>query len=100
MPDQLTQEKFSQQLNTSFEVRSESVDSVKLKLIEVKTISPNSDAFSLLFVGSSANFLHQHTYKFHHAEIGNFDLFIVPVGQRDDGYIYQAIFNPMPESAA
>jgi hypothetical protein len=98
MPANLTQEKFFRQLNTLFQIRSESIDSVDLKLIEVKMIT-NSEAFSLLFVGPSANFLHQHTYKFRHAEMGEFDLFIVPVGQRDDGYIYQAIFNPTAVSA-
>jgi hypothetical protein len=65
-----------------------------LKLIEVRSIQ-NSDSFSLLFVGPPENFLHQHTYKFEHKDMGAFDLFIVPVGQRDEGFVYQAIFNPM-----
>ena len=94
MPKQFTQEKFSKQLNTFFTAKSEAADPVDLKLTEVKMIHPYSEAFSLLFLGPSTNFLHQHTYKFHHDVIGDFDLFIVPVGQNQEGFIYQAIFNP------
>jgi hypothetical protein len=86
-----TQEEFLKHLETFFRVKSESVDA-QLKLIEVRNIQ-NSDAFSLLFVGPGENFLHQHTYSFDHESMESFDLFIVPVGQRDDGFVYQGIFN-------
>lgn len=96
MSEKFSQEKFTKNLYTSFTAKSESTDPVELKLTEVKMIHPNSDAFSLLFVGPSTNFLHQHTYKFHHEVIGDFELFIVPVGERQEGFIYQAIFDPIP----
>ena len=97
MSHRFSQENFSAHLNSEFQIATELGDSVELKLIEVREIQSDSKAFYMLFLGPYENFLHQHTYKFQHKALGAFELFIVPVGQRDDGYIYQAIFDPLAE---
>ena len=47
--------------------------------------------FSLTFRGPAEPALPQATYGFEHAELGAFDLFIVPIGRDDGGMIYEAV---------
>lgn len=48
-------------------------------------------AFSLLFKGSLN--LPQQIYRLDHAKLGTLEIFFVPVGQAQDGFLYEAIFN-------
>jgi hypothetical protein len=49
-------------------------------------------AGSLLFRGPAQSPLPQGTHGVRHAELGDFALFIVPVGMDADGYTYEAVF--------
>lgn len=49
--------------------------------------------FSLLFLCRSAGPLADATYRVAHPQLGDFELFIVPVAQDGDGVRYEAIFN-------
>jgi len=49
--------------------------------------------FSLLFRSAAAVLFPQQTYTVRHSVIGEFALFLVPVAQERDGFIYQAVFN-------
>lgn len=49
--------------------------------------------FSLIFRGPLEHPLAQKTYPFSHPALGNFDLFIVPVGRDEAGFLYEAVFN-------
>ncbi len=49
--------------------------------------------FSLYFHGPHARPLPQRMYPFSHPSLGDFDLFIVPVGRDPAGLIYEAVFN-------
>ena len=102
---QLRFEDFSAQVGASFMVTHPSAVPVKLQLVEA-SITPSvhpfahragdarNEKFSLLFRGPKAAVLPQDTYQFEHSETGRFELFIVPVGGRDSGWIcYQAVFN-------
>ncbi|MBI1840902.1 MAG: hypothetical protein HYR88_08650 [Verrucomicrobia bacterium] len=53
-----------------------------------------NERFRLVFRGEGASRWAQDTYRFHHAHLGEFDLFIVPIGAEDPrhGY-YEAVFN-------
>ncbi len=48
--------------------------------------------FSLVFRAPSEPVLEQGTYEVGHGEMGSAPIFLVPVGQDDDGIEYQAVF--------
>ena len=48
--------------------------------------------FSLVFRGPASPLLPQATYRLSHAELGELDVFLVPVGTEPDGLRYQAAF--------
>ncbi len=49
--------------------------------------------FSLVFTGPSEPVLVQRTYRLVHDELGDLDIFIVPIGRDDTGVRYEAVFN-------
>jgi hypothetical protein len=48
--------------------------------------------FSLEFSGPATPLFPQATYRFSHATLGEFEMFIVPIGPADGGMRYEAIF--------
>lgn len=50
-------------------------------------------AFSLLFHGPADPMLLQATHQVKHEALGEFGLFLVPVGRTDDGFEYEAAFS-------
>lgn len=48
--------------------------------------------FSILFRGPLQPLLPQRTYALSHEALGSFDLFIVPIGQDEEGTQYEAVF--------
>lgn len=95
MSDTLQHENFAAQLNTTFHVVPQSGPTVSLKLVEVseKKVAQIQERFSLLFQGPVQPMLPQQTYTFRHGVMGEFVMFIVPVGQNEQGVKYEAIFN-------
>lgn len=98
MLDQLTQASFAPHLQTLFEVALETTSPVNLELIEVTGLLNRArrprEPFSLLFRGPLTPELEQCMYNFKHPQMGLIeDLFIVPVGQDEQGHYYEAIFN-------
>lgn len=68
---------------------------VALELIEVKKMGSGEregGAFSLLWQGPSEPYLPQSIYRFSLADLGEHDLFIVPVAEKKDGFQYESIF--------
>jgi len=51
------------------------------------------ERFSVFFKGSLEFLLPQATYRLAHPQMGEFDLFLVAVGQEADGYRYEAVYN-------
>jgi hypothetical protein len=94
MLQSLTSESFSESLNTTFRVLVDS-GAVEVKLIEVAPgrQTPRQDQFSIVFRGPEDALFGQGTYKIEHDRIGAFDLFLVPVGRDEQGFLYQAVFN-------
>jgi hypothetical protein len=95
-----TQARFQPHLNSDFHVQAGARD-VLLPLTAVEALSQRSSSggalkgqqFSLLFSGP-APALGQETYAFAHPALGNFALFIVPVGLPSKGtQTYQAVIN-------
>ena len=93
--DNLTHEKFSENLNGDFEVRVDDSTTVKLVLIQVSELreSSRNSFFSVLFRGPGDSMLPQGLYAMENEAMGQFELFIVPVGVTEAGYEYEAVFN-------
>ncbi|HYE15177.1 MAG TPA: hypothetical protein VD968_12095 [Pyrinomonadaceae bacterium] len=99
MAGQLTEETFSRQLGTKFSVALEGGREVELVLDEVKGFKPLShergkvERFSVYFYGPGGVLLQQQIYKVAHAEMGEMEIFIVPVARDERGFRYEAAFN-------
>lgn len=86
---------FSAQLGSVFEVLGAAEAGVSLELGTVSPAANGFSAFSLVFLGDDALRLGQGIHRFSHPELGDFDLFIVPLGPlRTNGRMqYEAVFN-------
>jgi len=91
----LTHEEFTKHLNSKFQVQNEENIPAELELIEISELKlyPRQEEFSLEFRSPSNMFLSQGVHNFSHDQMGQFELFIVPVKQDEHGFYYQAIFN-------
>jgi hypothetical protein len=102
----LTEAEFSKHLNTKFQFKRDGQESLDLELVEVKGYpsSPSEHAgmerFSAFFNGPTEPRLPQGTYSLQHDQMGDFDIFIVPIGPADDGVHYEAVFNYFKEESA
>ena len=92
-------ESFSEHLNTKFSVKVDSAEPVELELVDlvVRKSEPNEQAgmerFSTFFYGPANFFLPQQTYDMTHPEMGELQIFLVPVALDERGYRYEAVFN-------
>ncbi len=96
---------FARQVNTNFIARPPHGAPTTLVLVEIRSLmaspaaSPSAEdarneKFSLLFAGPLTAPLAQNTYTFAHPQVGNFAIFIVPIGCLDPSQCYyEAIFN-------
>jgi hypothetical protein len=53
---------------------------------------PDQPAFSLTFHGPGERRAQQ-IFKLHHTELGEFELFLVPIAQLEGGIAYEAVIN-------
>jgi hypothetical protein len=95
----LTHEAFSKNANTKFQVQVDENTPVELELTEISELKlyPSQEEFSLLFRGPLEAFLDQGVRYFKHDQMGEFELFIVPINKDAQGYYYEAIFNRIRE---
>lgn len=95
MEASLTHEEFTKHVNTKFQVQNEENIPAELELIEISEIKlyPKQEEFSLEFRSPLNMFLSQGVHNFTHEQMGQFELFIVPFKQDEQGFYYQAIFN-------
>ncbi|MFC0351739.1 DUF6916 family protein [Undibacterium danionis] len=94
---------FLQSLHSSFEVHSDIGITIDLVLRTVTASGNNSSdtssqahqSFSLIFEGNIEKQIPQGMHRFRHTQLGEFDLFIVPIGpERGSNQMrYEAIFN-------
>ena len=70
-----------------------------VELVEVETVgerpfeSSGRVPFSLVFRGPREPVLPQRIYRFENEALGDFELFIVPIGPDESGMRYQAVFS-------
>ncbi len=87
---------FSPLVGRTFEVEAGAAK-VAIVLVEVTAIGSPSpvarDSFSLLFQGSDDRLLDQRTYSVFEESLGALQIFLVPVGRTEQGFLYEAVFN-------
>jgi hypothetical protein len=91
----LTHEAFRQQAGTKFKVQVDEDNAVDLDLVEISDIKlfPGQESFEIVFRGPLDAFLEQGVRAFAHDELGEFEIFIVPIRQDNQGVYYEAVFN-------
>jgi hypothetical protein len=97
MPVHLTKGMLEQKLNTKFWLLDENAESHPMDLIEISDghSTPRQEQFSLRFRGDRNKVFPQRIYPVKHDSIGDFELFLVPIGRDDTGTFYEAVFNRM-----
>ena len=99
MPEKQTEENFRRHLNTRFNVRLNEGRTLPLVLEGVQPFPDITHArgdmerFSLYFRGPAGALLPQRTYHVEHPEMGEMDIFLVPVEQDARGFRYEAVFS-------
>lgn len=94
----LTLEHFVGHLNKDFTVATEH-GGTPFTLIEAQaagTTLPQGMTrlpFSLLFHSAAEMLFPQGVYRVNHPEMGELEIFLVPVARHSPGFVYQAIFN-------
>ena len=95
----LTADEFSKHVNTNFRATLDAETTADLELAEVKVYTSKHEEqsgmerFSVYFTGSADPLLPQKLYAFQHDEMGEFEVFIVPLSRNDEGSRYEAVFN-------
>lgn len=82
-------------LQTTFRVLNVLPEPIDLELVQVTNLmeTPRQIGFSVIFLGPADRMMPQHIYRLQHPQLGEMDLFLVPVGKQQSGYEYEAVFN-------
>lgn len=98
MLDHLTLESFEPHIGTSFWAVFPNDAKVELRLVRAAKVMESELArvqrhpFSLFFIGPKTFLLKQHTYNITHEAFEPMELFLVPVGEQADAFLYEAVF--------
>lgn len=96
----LTHEVWAGLVGETFTVRVDDETAVRLELSSAEQAAgvdrPDS-AHSVVFRGPGDVFLEQRTWPVSHPTIGEHQLFLVPIGDADGGYQYEAVFTRLNE---
>lgn len=87
---------FAEQEGSVFQVMLANDQTFDLILESVEEKEKANDAFesfSLFFQGQKNAFLPQNTYVLKHEELGLNEIFLVPIGEKETVFEYQAVFN-------
>ena len=101
MSHELYHTDFAGCLNDRFQVVGEHAAPFDLELIQVseEKVAQKQRIFSVMFRGPTDKFMPQRTYQLKHHRLGVREIFLVPVGQDEKGFQYQAVFNHLIQSA-
>ncbi len=91
----LEYDEFAKYLNTKFRIRLSESETLEAELIEISEhlISARQDRFAITFRAANEIFLGQGLRQFEHDQMGEFILFLVPIGRDEQGTSYEAVFN-------
>ena len=95
----LTHDEFTRHLKTKFQVQLDENTPVDVELTEISELKvyPRQEEFALEFRGPLDMFLGQGIRFFNHEQMGQFEIFIVPIRQDNQGFYYEAVFNRVRE---
>jgi hypothetical protein len=103
MTPELTEKEFSQHVNSTFVIKLADGE-IELRLVEVKGYVPGAkersgmERFSVFF-DSAGRYLPQGLYHLTHPEMGELDIFLVPVSA-GQSFLYEAVFNYYKQAEA
>jgi uncharacterized protein DUF6916 len=98
MLESLTVDSFTPHVGTSFWAMFPNGAKVELRLLRAAKVMESEAArlarhpFSLFFLGPKSHLLPQHTYTVAHDSFDAMEIFLVPVGEEQGGYLYEAVF--------
>lgn len=94
-------EKFAGLLNSTFTVQTGDAQSINAELVQIseQRLAGRQEMFSIVFRGPADFALGQALCHFHHENTGDFEIFITPVRQDEQGFYYEAVFNLIREPA-
>ena len=97
---QMTAAIFTPHVNTGFRVRIDPNHIVEMTLTSVSEggSSPQVENFTLHFLAPPNAPARQGSYAMVHDALGEFELFVVPVGRDARGVEYEAVFNRLRDS--
>ena len=72
-------------VGSTFDVERPNGDRVAVELVDATELPGRGECFSLVFHGPTDIPLDQRTYRVTHRELGDFPLFLVPLGPNADG---------------
>lgn len=86
---------FLENLDSDFRATLEDGRTFDLHLFKVETTISTSvqEAFSMLFRAPLDTPAEQGTFHLEHGILGGLDLFLVPIKQKEDALIFEAVFN-------
>src|ERR1044072_8955996 len=99
MSDMQTEAEYSRNLNTKFRLLVDAPQPIDLTLVEVTPRKVESheqqgmERFSAVFMGPREILLPQQIYRVSHSDMGEFDIFLVALGQEPEGFRYEAVYN-------
>jgi hypothetical protein len=88
----LGRDRFVQHVRSTFVVQAPTPVELTLTSVSERRVTAQFEGFSAYFHGPADRPLAQDTYTFVHPQMGSLSLFIVPIGQDTDGFVYQAVF--------
>ena len=97
MTDHWTKSTLLTRVGTRFELETGGPP-LELELVEVEGLAAddaNEGSFSLLFRTPDGRLLPQALYRLRHAEVGESDVFLVPIRKEGGGLYMEAVFNRM-----
>jgi hypothetical protein len=94
---QITPMTLAEYVGKEFDVLDDPGRSFCLTLTQVieHVKTDRQETFSLFFHGPAEPFMSQGIHKLKNDRLGELDIFLVPVGQDQDGFQYEAVFNHM-----
>ena len=86
---------FAPLVNTKFRVLFDAADPLEIELTQISELllTARQEQFTLVFRGANEAFLGQGSRRISHDQMGEFDLFLVPISQDASGTCYEAVFN-------
>lgn len=93
--EDLTVARFADRIGQHFRLTTDEAGMLDVELVECERLGGTvleREPFSLVFLGPREPVLPQRIYELTHNELGELEIFLVPIAQDADGTRYQAIF--------